>query len=68
MSKIAIKTNVDVKQQHFFQSVSFMVNSIKTTEEGGLIVNRPFFMNTKEEILKPIEVYRNDHTGQIAIQ
>jgi hypothetical protein len=65
MSKIAIKTNVDDKQQHSFQSVSCMVNSIK---EGGLVVNRPFFMNTKEEILKPIEVYRNDHTGQIAIQ
>jgi hypothetical protein len=65
MSKIAIKTNVDDKQQHSFQSVSCMVNRIK---EGGLIVNRPFFMNTKEEILKPIEVYRNDHTGQIAIQ
>lgn len=68
MSKIAIKTNVDDKQQHSFQSVSCMVNSIKTTEEVGLIVNRPFFMNTKEEIPRQIGDCRNDRTDQIAIQ
>lgn len=46
MSKIYISTNLDEKQkQHSFRSVSRIVNSIKTTEGGGFIVNRPFPTN-----------------------
>ena len=58
------KTNIDdEKQQPSFRSVSHIINSVKTTEGGGFIVNRPFPTNAlldfdpfpKEEILKAIE-------------
>src|SRR5919198_125049 len=42
MSKINTKTNSDEKQQYSFRSVSRIINSIKTIEGGGFIVNRPF--------------------------
>lgn len=46
MSKIKIETNSDKKQQEYtFRSVSRIINSIKTTEGGGFIVNRPFPTN-----------------------
>jgi quercetin 2,3-dioxygenase len=45
MSKIKIKTNLEEKQQHSFRSVSRIINSIKTIEGGGFIVNRPFPTN-----------------------
>ena len=48
MSKLTTntKTNVDEKQQQYsIRSVSRIINSIKTTEGGGFIVNRPFPTN-----------------------
>jgi redox-sensitive bicupin YhaK (pirin superfamily) len=48
MSKLTTntKTNVDEKQQQYsFRSVSRIINSIKTSEGGGFIVNRPFPTN-----------------------
>jgi redox-sensitive bicupin YhaK (pirin superfamily) len=51
MSKLATNTNTktnlveDREQQPSFRSVSRIINSIKTTEGGGFIVNRPFPTN-----------------------
>jgi quercetin 2,3-dioxygenase len=49
MSKLATntKTNPDERKQqpHSFRSVSRIINSIKTTEGGGFIVNGPFPTN-----------------------
>ena len=42
MSKINTKTNSDEKRQYSSRSVSRIVNSVKTTEGGGFIVNRAF--------------------------
>jgi quercetin 2,3-dioxygenase len=42
MSKIESKTTSDEKQPSTFRSVSRIINSTKTTEGGGFIVNRPF--------------------------
>src|ERR671930_2304322 len=42
MSKINTKTNSDEKRQYSSCSVSRIVNSVKTTEGGGFIVNRAF--------------------------
>lgn len=44
MSTTKIKTNPHEKQ-YSFRSVSHIINSIKTTEGGGFIVNRPFPTN-----------------------
>jgi quercetin 2,3-dioxygenase len=46
MSGIKIKTNLDDKQLSTFRSVSRIINSIKTTEGGGFIVNRSFPTNS----------------------
>ena len=46
MSKLTTKTKTNVdEKQHSFLSVSRVINSIKTTEGGGFIVNRPFPTN-----------------------
>jgi quercetin 2,3-dioxygenase len=46
MSKLTTKTKTNVdEKQHSFRSVSRVINSIKTTEGGGFIVNRPFPTN-----------------------
>ena len=42
MSKIKSKTNSYEKQPYNFRSVSRIIKSIKTTEGGGFVVNRPF--------------------------
>jgi redox-sensitive bicupin YhaK (pirin superfamily) len=41
MSKIESKTISD-EQPSIFRSVSRIINSVKTTEGGGFIVDRPF--------------------------
>jgi quercetin 2,3-dioxygenase len=40
--KIKTKIYPDKKQQYSLRSVSRVVNSLKTTEGGGFVVNRPF--------------------------
>lgn len=45
MSKLTTNTKTNVHQQYSFHSVSRIINSIKTSEGGGFIVNRPFPTN-----------------------
>jgi quercetin 2,3-dioxygenase len=46
MSKLTTNAKINVEEkQHSFRSVSRIINSIKTTEGGGFIVNRPFPTN-----------------------
>jgi hypothetical protein len=45
MSKLTTNTKTNVHQQYSFRSVSRIINSIKTSEGGGFIVNRPFPTN-----------------------
>jgi len=44
-SKNKNKNISDKKQQYSFRSVSHVINSLKTTEGGGFVVNRPFPTN-----------------------